>query len=289
MRDVGDSGDFGRSFGLDVRVTNDAPVVVILLAKECAEVDATDADRRETLADEFCLDIGRQHSCSEPSGQSGEHFLRRFRRREQPPPQIDLETRIACSATVGRPGSASIRVRELVARVRKVPKRRRRLRARHIGRSGRRRAPSSRRDRRCRRFRGCAGDRSGAVDRRRDRHCRVSRLQTAPVVPGRSRITHLDLAGRGIGDARSRRHGIDRSWHRAETSSRSALAEELEKGELVILPLLPWRVRRTFSIVRIRDAALTPPAWQFLAMLRAHCRQYFPGLVPRSANRPRQH
>src|SRR5204862_3728279 len=32
-----------------------------------------------------------------------------------------------------------------------------------------------------------------------------------------------------------------------------ALAEELEKRELVILPLLPWRVCRTFSIVRIRD------------------------------------
>ena len=104
MRDVGDSGDFGRSFGLDVRLTNDAPIVVILLAKQCAEVGATDADRRETLVDEFCLDIGRQHSCSEPSGQSGERFLRRFRRREQPPPQIDLETRIACFGHGGQVG-----------------------------------------------------------------------------------------------------------------------------------------------------------------------------------------
>jgi hypothetical protein len=31
---------------------------------------------------------------------------------------------------------------------------------------------------------------------------------------------------------------------------------------------MPWKVRRTFSIVRIRDAALTPAAQQFLLMLR---------------------
>jgi DNA-binding transcriptional LysR family regulator len=51
--------------------------------------------------------------------------------------------------------------------------------------------------------------------------------------------------------------------------SRLALTEELEAGTLVIIPFVPWKVRRTFSIVRIRDAALTPAAQQFLLMLRA--------------------
>lgn len=51
--------------------------------------------------------------------------------------------------------------------------------------------------------------------------------------------------------------------------SRLALTEELEAGTLIIIPFVPWKVRRTFSIVRIRDAALTLPAQQFLLMLRA--------------------
>jgi DNA-binding transcriptional LysR family regulator len=51
--------------------------------------------------------------------------------------------------------------------------------------------------------------------------------------------------------------------------SRLALTEELEAGTLVIIPFVPWKVRRTFSIVRIRDATLSPPAQQFLLMLRA--------------------
>jgi DNA-binding transcriptional LysR family regulator len=50
--------------------------------------------------------------------------------------------------------------------------------------------------------------------------------------------------------------------------SRIAVTEELEAGSLVIIPFVPWKVRRTFSIVRIRDAALTPPAQHFLLMLR---------------------
>jgi DNA-binding transcriptional LysR family regulator len=52
--------------------------------------------------------------------------------------------------------------------------------------------------------------------------------------------------------------------------SRIAMAEELEAGTLVIIPFVPWKMRRTVSIIRIRDAALTPPAHQFLLMLRAH-------------------
>ena len=50
--------------------------------------------------------------------------------------------------------------------------------------------------------------------------------------------------------------------------SRFSVTEELEIGTLVMIPYLPWKVRRTFSIVRIRDAALTPPAEQFLSILR---------------------
>ena len=51
--------------------------------------------------------------------------------------------------------------------------------------------------------------------------------------------------------------------------SRLSVSEELEVGTLVLIPFVPWKVRRSFSIVRIRDAALTPPAHQFLLMLRA--------------------
>ncbi|HZP77397.1 MAG TPA: LysR family transcriptional regulator [Pseudolabrys sp.] len=50
--------------------------------------------------------------------------------------------------------------------------------------------------------------------------------------------------------------------------SRFSVIEELEAGTLVMIPFLPWKVRRNFSIVRIRDAALTPPAEQFVSMLR---------------------
>ena len=60
-----------------------------------------------------------------------------------------------------------------------------------------------------------------------------------------------------------------RRGHGIAGFSRLALSEELAAGTLVIIPFVPWRVRRTFSIVRIRDAALTPPAQEFLKMLRA--------------------
>jgi DNA-binding transcriptional LysR family regulator len=59
-----------------------------------------------------------------------------------------------------------------------------------------------------------------------------------------------------------------RRGHGIAAFSRLALTEELETGTLVVIPFVPWTVRRTFSIVRIRDAALTPPAQQFLSMLR---------------------
>ena len=59
-----------------------------------------------------------------------------------------------------------------------------------------------------------------------------------------------------------------RRGHGIAACSRLAITEELEAQTLVIIPFMPWKVRRTFSIVRIRDAALTPAAQQFVLMLR---------------------
>jgi DNA-binding transcriptional LysR family regulator len=53
--------------------------------------------------------------------------------------------------------------------------------------------------------------------------------------------------------------------------SRLAVAEELKIGSLVLLSVFPSKIRRWFSIIRIRDAALTPGAQVFLAMLREYC------------------
>jgi DNA-binding transcriptional LysR family regulator len=66
---------------------------------------------------------------------------------------------------------------------------------------------------------------------------------------------------------------VVRRGHGIAAFSRLALREELEAGTLVIIPFAPWKVRRTFSIVRIRDATLTPAAASFVAMLRAHWRR----------------
>jgi LysR family transcriptional regulator, transcriptional activator of the cysJI operon len=60
-----------------------------------------------------------------------------------------------------------------------------------------------------------------------------------------------------------------RRGHGIAAFSRLALSEELATGTLVLIPFAPWKVRRMFSIVRIRDAALTPPAHDFIQMLRA--------------------
>ncbi len=66
-----------------------------------------------------------------------------------------------------------------------------------------------------------------------------------------------------------------RRGHGIAGFSRLALIEELAAGTLVVIPFVPWRVRRIFSIVRIRDAVLTPPAQLFLEMLRAQRGQPF--------------
>jgi LysR family transcriptional regulator, transcriptional activator of the cysJI operon len=51
--------------------------------------------------------------------------------------------------------------------------------------------------------------------------------------------------------------------------SRIAMEEELKAGTLVVIPFAAWKVRRKISIIRIRDAGLTPAAQRFLRMLRA--------------------
>jgi DNA-binding transcriptional LysR family regulator len=53
--------------------------------------------------------------------------------------------------------------------------------------------------------------------------------------------------------------------------SRLAVAQELASGSLVVLPVLAPVLHRTFSIIRTRDAALTPAAQQFVALLREYC------------------
>lgn len=62
-----------------------------------------------------------------------------------------------------------------------------------------------------------------------------------------------------------------RRGHGIAAFSRLAVIEELASSSLVIIPFGSWKVRRMFSIVRIRDATLTIPAQHFLKTLRADC------------------
>jgi DNA-binding transcriptional LysR family regulator len=57
--------------------------------------------------------------------------------------------------------------------------------------------------------------------------------------------------------------------HGIAAMNRAAVAAELAAGTLALIRFAPWKVRRTYSIVRIRDAELSRPAQQFLALLRA--------------------
>jgi DNA-binding transcriptional LysR family regulator len=66
-----------------------------------------------------------------------------------------------------------------------------------------------------------------------------------------------------------------RRGHGIAAFSRLAVTEELAAGTLVVIPFVPWKVRRIFSIVRIRDAAPTASADLFLKTLRARCGQSF--------------
>jgi len=62
-----------------------------------------------------------------------------------------------------------------------------------------------------------------------------------------------------------------RRGHGIAAFSRLAVTEELAAGTLIVIPFVPWTVRRIFSIVRIRDAAPTASAELFLQMLRTQC------------------
>lgn len=53
--------------------------------------------------------------------------------------------------------------------------------------------------------------------------------------------------------------------------SRLAVIDELKTGSLVPLPFFPTKIRRMFSIIRVRDAELTSAAQRFLVALRDHC------------------
>lgn len=55
--------------------------------------------------------------------------------------------------------------------------------------------------------------------------------------------------------------------------SRFAVEEEVRAGLLAVIPIRGWKVQNTTSVIRVRDAALTPAAQQFLTMLRTRCRQ----------------
>jgi DNA-binding transcriptional LysR family regulator len=51
--------------------------------------------------------------------------------------------------------------------------------------------------------------------------------------------------------------------------SRLAIESELRFGMLDLVRIPRWNVRRTISIIRVRDAAMTPSARQFVSMLHA--------------------
>jgi LysR family transcriptional regulator, transcriptional activator of the cysJI operon len=55
--------------------------------------------------------------------------------------------------------------------------------------------------------------------------------------------------------------------------SRFAVDEELRVRSLAVVPVRGWNVRKTMSVIRIREAAPTPSAEQFLLFLRGYLRQ----------------
>jgi LysR family transcriptional regulator, transcriptional activator of the cysJI operon len=64
--------------------------------------------------------------------------------------------------------------------------------------------------------------------------------------------------------------------------SRYVVAAELRAGSLTVVPVRGWNVRAVISVLRVRDALLTPSANQFQALVRDR----FVGL---SRERPRKH
>jgi DNA-binding transcriptional LysR family regulator len=74
--------------------------------------------------------------------------------------------------------------------------------------------------------------------------------------------------------------------HGVAACSRFAIEGELQTGTLALIRLRGWSVRRTISIIRLREAALTPSAREFLTMLKARWSGTSPGRMRRSARRP---
>jgi len=52
--------------------------------------------------------------------------------------------------------------------------------------------------------------------------------------------------------------------------SRYVVADALRLRSLVVLPLRDWNVRNVVSMLRVRDATLTPAANQFQMLIRRH-------------------
>jgi DNA-binding transcriptional LysR family regulator len=64
-----------------------------------------------------------------------------------------------------------------------------------------------------------------------------------------------------------------RAGHGIAAFSRLAVREELASGALSIIPFGRWKVRRMFSVVRIRDTTLSAAAEAFLKSMRAAVRR----------------
>jgi LysR family transcriptional regulator, transcriptional activator of the cysJI operon len=90
----------------------------------------------------------------------------------------------------------------------------------------------------------------------------------------------LDLpAWEAVKLAVSRGHGV-------AACSRFAVERELRIGALALIRLRGWSVRRTISIIRLREAALTPSAQDFLALLKARWSGTSTKRARRSSRRP---
>jgi len=68
--------------------------------------------------------------------------------------------------------------------------------------------------------------------------------------------------------------------------SRFVVEEEVRTGLLAVMPIRGWKVSNTMSVIRVRDAALTPAGEQFLIMLRTRAGQA--GLQGSSRHRRRR-
>jgi DNA-binding transcriptional LysR family regulator len=91
---------------------------------------------------------------------------------------------------------------------------------------------------------------------------------------------HLELPNwEAVKLAVARGHGV-------AGCSRFTIESELHAGTLAIVRLPGWKVRRTISIVRHREAVLTPSAREFVAMLHARWGDSAPGR--RRAGGPRK-